>query len=144
MKNRIIKTITINKEISFVYNTLKEIEKWYLWTTSINKISFLTDRGFEVGAKIKIEQPKLPSAIWTITEIDENKMFTWKTRRLGTEIIGKHWLEELKNDTIVTLEIEYNGFWESIFHKLSSKITTQYLELEINGLKAICEKQRSE
>lgn len=140
-KNNIIsKKILIKADIEKVYTIWTDIEKWSLWTKSINKISFLENNSFNLGGKARVEQPKLSPAVWIISEIKANELFTWYTKLLGVKIIAKHILQNTPNGTIAASILIYEGLFASIIYKLSSKITSEYLTLEINGLKTICEK----
>jgi uncharacterized membrane protein len=139
-KNSITKRIIINAEISKVYSVWIDIEKWNLWTKSINKISFLENNTFEIGGEARVEQPKLSPSVWTITDVKTSESFVWHTKTLGVTIVAKHILKSTQQGTIAETTIIYDGFLASLFYRLSSKLTTQYLIMEINGLKKECEK----
>lgn len=139
----IIKSIEIDAEPSKVFSVLSNLENWNLWTKSISKISFLENSKFFVGGKVEIIQPKMPSAIWVITEINENQSFTWTTKKLGVTITGEHALINRNQKTFVEIRIKYDGFLASFLYKIGGKLTTEYLTLEINGLKKECEKHNS-
>jgi uncharacterized membrane protein len=138
-KNSITKRIIINAEISKVYSVWIDIEKWNLWTKSINKISILENNTFEIGGKARVVQPKLFPSVWTITDVKTNESFVWDTKTLGVTIVAKHILESTRQGTIAETTIIYEGFLASLFYRLSSNLTTQYLTMEINGLKNECE-----
>lgn len=104
-----------------------------------NQYLSLEKERFVVGGKARILQPRLSPAIWTITEIVENKSFTWKTKTLGVIITATHTLESSPVGTVVELRLIYEGFLSGLLFSISSKKAAQNLELEINGLKAKCE-----
>lgn len=141
-KYSITKTATINADTSKVYSIWTDIEKWHLWTKSINKILFLENNTFEIGGKAKVEQPKLSAAIWTITDIQVNEFFTWQTKIFGVTIIAKHILKSTPNGTIAESKLIYKGFFARLFYNASFKLTSQYLEMEVNGLKTESEKPK--
>lgn len=135
---RITKTIATNPQK--VYSIWTDIEKWHLWTNSVTKISFLKRKRFEIGVQARILQPKLSPTVWTITEIIPNELFTWHTKKIGIKIIAKHSLKNIPNGTIVESELIYVGFLAPFLYKLTKKLASQYLEMEIIGLKTECEK----
>ncbi len=139
-KINIKKSVIINNEISKVYKILVDVEKWNLWTKSINKISFLENNKFEINGKVRVEQPKLPPTVWTITEIITNKSFTWQSRTLGVTLTAKHLLKSSDNATFVEQEIIYEGFLAYLIYKLSFNLTSNYMTMEVDGLKVECEK----
>src|SRR3954451_18301934 len=95
MKNSycILRTATIDTDVSKVFRVVADIENWNLWTKSVTKISFLEKFKFEVGGKARVYQPKLLPAVWTITEIIENRSFVWQTKSFTVKMTAKHILE---------------------------------------------------
>jgi uncharacterized membrane protein len=140
MKYIVTNNITINADISKVYDLWTDVENWNLWTKSINKISLLDNEKFEIGGKVRIEQPKLSPALWTITEIQPNIRFTWQTKMMGVTVIAKHILQSTPNGTIAKSELTYDGLLAGFLYRLFLKLTSQYLIMEIEGLKNECEK----
>lgn len=130
----------INASINEVYNVLINIEKWKDWTESINEISYISNPRFEIGNKVLIKQPKLFPAIWTITEITKNKSFAWQTKTLGVSITAIHNLSTTAEVTRVENKLIYKGMLAYFMFTLSSKLSEEYLTMEINGLKNVCEK----
>jgi len=138
-KNSVTRKLVVNSEAHTIFSVLADVEKWNEWTKSITSISFLEKERFVVGGKARILQPRLSPAIWTITEIVENKSFTWKTKTLGVIITAMHTLESSPVGTVVELRLIYEGFLSGLLFAISSKKAAQNLELEINGLKSKCE-----
>jgi hypothetical protein len=134
------KTSVIRAQPEHIFKVLTDIEQWNQWTKSIIDISFVGSGGLKVGAKIKVLQPQLPPAVWTITEISKNKSLTWEKRSFGLKMIANHIIEESNKETIVKLQIIYQGFMARFFYKLSSALTKRYMTMEITGLKERCEK----
>lgn len=72
-----------------VWAVLLDIERWPEWDPPITSIQRLDTGRFGVGSRTRIRQPKLRSAEWRITELDETmRSFTWVTRNPGVEITG--------------------------------------------------------
>jgi len=142
MKNKycISKRLTINSAAERVFSVLSDIESWNSWTKSITHISFVGNSKFEVGGRARVLQPNLPPAIWTITEIIENNSFTWQTKTFGVKTTAKHILIKANDETVAELKIIFEGILAPLVYKLKSKLTAQYLTMEINGLKSECEK----
>ncbi len=137
---QITESAIINAETSKVFSVLEDVGNWHLWTKSITKISFIDHCKFETNGKVRIEQPKLTPAIWTITEINKNHSFTWRTKTFGVTITAKHLIKNVNNKTLAELHMSYEGFFASLLYKLTVRLTKQYLNMEISGLKKECEK----
>lgn len=138
-KYYIEKSEVINSTPEYIFSILKDVEHWNNWTDSIIHISFKEGKIFEIGSRVKILQPKLSPAIWTITEIHNNKSFSWEQKSYGTKIIANHFIEKCNEGTIAKSQIIFQGFWAWLIYKLSFALTTRYLEMEIKGLKNKCE-----
>jgi uncharacterized membrane protein len=139
-KKCITKSLTIAADTEDVFNVLSDIENWNLWTKSITKISFIKNSRFMVGGKATVLQPKLSLAEWTITEIIENKSFSWHKKSFGLTMTAKHIVESTPNGTVAQIEMIYEGLFASLIYRFTSKLTAEYLTMEINGLKNECEK----
>ena len=141
-KYYIEKSLIINANPKEVYTILTRLEYWNRWTKSISSISLLDRNKFKVGARIKVLQPKLPSAIWTIAEIIENQSLVWEKKSFGLKMKAQHSIIITNNDTLVTLRVVYEGFLAKLYYKLTSSLTDQYMTMEINGLKNESERSR--
>lgn len=136
------KTQSINTDISKVFAVWTDIEKWHLWTKSVNSITFIGNKKFEIGSRVKAFQPKLPPAVWTITEVRNNELFVWQTKTFGVTIVAKHKLRTALYGTISESELIYSGLFACILRRLSKNLVFEYLTMEMDGLKKECEKQR--
>ena len=134
------KTLAINARPSDIFNVLTHLEQWNQWTQSISEMSILNEVVPGLGARVKVLQPKLPPAIWTITEIKQDKSFTWEKESVGLKMISEHLILSVANETSVTIRMTYEGFLANLFYKLTHSLTDRYMTMEINGLKKECEK----
>ena len=129
----------INSSPEHIFSVLAQLDQWNQWTKSIISISFVNNDYFKVGTKIKVLQPKLSPAVWTITEISENKSLVWEKKSLGLKMTANHLIQESNEGTIVKLQIIYQGFLATLFYKLTASLTESFLTMEIAGLKKRCE-----
>jgi hypothetical protein len=129
----------INSTPDHIFSVLKQLDKWNQWTKSIISISFVNNDIIKVGAKIKVRQPKLSPAVWTITEILENKTLVWEKKSLGLKMTANHFIQESTEGPVVKLQIIYQGFLATLFYRLTASLTESYLTMEIAGLKKRCE-----
>src|SRR5699024_10751663 len=63
--------------------------RWPGWTTSIETVELL-DGVFEQGARVRISQPRLRTAVWTVTEYRPGRGFTWRSSAPGVVTTGEH------------------------------------------------------
>lgn len=118
---------------------MSDVERWHEWTQSITRVKQIGGKTFEVGSRYQVLQPKLPKAVWEVTEIIEGKSFTWVSSNPGVRVTGIHALEAHQGSVTVTLTLQYAGLFASLLARLTRNITERYIGYEANGLK-----QRSE
>ena len=73
-----------------VWAVIRDVEKWHEWTASITSIELLDGRPLAVGSRARVRQPKLPVAVWQVTEMEEGRSFRWETRGPGFVATGIH------------------------------------------------------
>ncbi len=132
-------TVDIHAPPDQVWVVMSDVERWPGWTPTVTSIQRV-DRGpLAVGSRAHIRQPKLPPAVWQVTELDEGKGFTWVTRSPGVRVTARHWVEADGGGSRATLSIQYAGVLGPLVARLTRGLNERYLALEARGLR-----QRSE
>jgi hypothetical protein len=119
---------------------LREIERWPEWTPTVARIEPVGSGAFEVGARWRIHQPKLPPAIWQISEVDEGRAFTWIMRSAGVRVSGRHEVRAGERGSHATLSLEFAGLLGPLVARLTRSLNERYLQMEAAGLRERCEK----
>lgn len=133
-------TIEIQALHERVWKVMKDVERWYEWTSTVRKIRILgAGSPITVGSRMLIIQPKLPPAIWKVVQLDEGQGFHSVTGSPLMHVHAHHRLEPHGSATRVTLAIEMTGPLAGVAAALTRKLNERYLAIEANGLK-----QRSE
>lgn len=133
-------SVTINAPAERVWSELIDLEHWPLATPSVTNVERLDAGAFRLGSRARIKQPKLPPLVWTVTEFEAQKQFTWQTPSVGVTTIGKHELKPGPDQTtIVTLSIERRGVLAPLVDLMTASLTSKYVQLEAAGLKRVSE-----
>ncbi len=138
-KYQIVKSIEIKADPTIIFGVLADVESWNSWTKSITTISFVKNSQFKLGGKVKMKQPKFLPAVWTISELTPNKSFEWKKKSLAVTLTAHHSVIRINGSTYLELKMSYEGFLAGIVYRISSRITSEYLTMEISDLKNKCE-----
>jgi uncharacterized protein YndB with AHSA1/START domain len=118
-----------------VFAVLCDVERWPEWTSSMTRVQRL-DRGtFGIGAKARVIQPKLRAATWQVTELQENRSFTWVAQSPGVRIKAGHFVEAEGGGSRGSLSLEFGGFLGPIAARLYRRLIEQYMNTEAQGLK---------
>jgi uncharacterized membrane protein len=129
-------SIDIDAPPETVWAIWSDVESWSEWTASITKIEKLAPGPLAIGLRTRVRQPKLPTAIWRVTELEENRGFTWVSTSPGAHVTGIHTIEPIANGSRATMTLIFAGPIALLFGWLKRSLTQQYLQLEANGLKA--------
>jgi hypothetical protein len=121
---------------SAVWAVLREGERWPEWTSTVTSVTPLDDGPLAVGKRVRIVQPKLPPALYEVTELDEGRGFTWVTRSPGVTVTARHRIEPTASGSKVTLSVRFDGLLGGIAGRMTRKLTEEYLSIEAAGLKA--------
>ena len=135
------KTSVINAHPGNIFKVLMDVGQWKQWTASITEMSILDNGRPGTGARIKVLQPKLPPAIWTVTECLPDSSLTWEKRSFGLVMLSEHFVLTGNNEASVTIRITYQGPLAGLFYMLTHSLTDRYMTMEIDGLKRECEKR---
>jgi uncharacterized protein YndB with AHSA1/START domain len=82
--------VAIHARPEVVWAVLAEVERWPEWTPSMTLVRRLEDGPFGVGNAVLVRQPRLARAIYTVTEYEPGRAFTWATRSPGLTTVGGH------------------------------------------------------
>ena len=132
-------SVDIKTPVDRVFEVMADTERWHEWTPSITSIKRLDDGAFKVGSRAVIRQPKLPPALWTVTEITPGRSFTWENKAPGIRVIARHFADPTLTGSRVTLSLRYEGLLAWLLAAMTRGLTNRYLAMEASGLKARAE-----
>ena len=118
-----------------VWAVMRDVERWHEWTPTITSVQWLNGGPLRVGARAKVQQPRLPPAEWQVTTLDEGRGFDWESRAPGLKVLARHTITPGVAVTRVTLSIQYGGLLGGLVGRLTASINKRYIALEADGLK---------
>jgi uncharacterized protein YndB with AHSA1/START domain len=123
-----------------VWAVLTDVERWPAWTTSTAEVRRLGDGEFRGGSTARVKQPWLPASVWTVTEYEPGKYFSWVTKSPGITTVGTHDLvTDADGSTNVRLTLHQTGMLAPIVGLFLSRRSRRYVDMEAHGLKRRCE-----
>ena len=133
-------TVEIPTPPPLVWSVIADVERWPEWTASISRLRLLSPGPLRIGSRVRIHQPKLPAALWQVTELDPGAGFTWVSRAPGARVTARHIAKAVAIGTEVTLSITYEGWIGALLARWIGDLNERYLAMEAAGLKAHCTK----
>ena len=138
-------TIDVAASPDRVWEVLVDVERWPEWAESVSSVRRL-DGGpansgpLEVGSRVEISQPRIPTGTYTVTALDPGSAFTWEQRQPGSVVTAHHRVSPLPGgDSRVELGVVMSGALGGVMGRVYRKLTERYLAMEAAGLKSRAE-----
>jgi uncharacterized protein YndB with AHSA1/START domain len=119
-----------------VWEVLSDVAGWPDWLPTVDSVERLDDGPLRVGSRAEVRQPRLPKAVWEVTEVVPGRSFTWEATGPGMRTIGRHEVVPDATGSTVTLGIEQTGPMGAVAAVLWRRLTQRYIELEAASLDA--------
>ncbi|MFI0354683.1 SRPBCC family protein [Actinomadura sp. 9N407] len=128
-------TVGIDAAPETIWDLLIDIEHWPRMTASVTQAQRLDDGAFGKGSRVRVDQPKLQPAVWTVTEFEPGRSFVWESRTPGIVTTGAH----IVTDDGVTLSLTQKGAAAPLLGLLYGRLIRRYVTMEAEGLKRLAE-----
>lgn len=129
-------SVVIDAGPDVVWRVLADVERWPEWTATMRSVRWIGADRLAVGARAQIAQPKLPHAVWEVTELEPGTRFTWVSRRTGVTVAATHAVgTDDAGWTGVELTIQMTGALAWLVGPLTARLSRSYLDIEAAGLK---------
>ena len=135
-----MRSVAIAAPPEHVYSVFSDVERWPKWTPSVTSVDLLEKGPLRVGSQARVRQPRLPVALWTVTEVVDGHYFVWEAKAPGVVTVGWHVVEgDTGAGSVATSRLEQHGPGGFVIGLLTAGLTKRYLQGESDGLKAECE-----
>jgi carbon monoxide dehydrogenase subunit G len=128
-------SIDISATPARVWSVMADVERWREWTESISRIEKLTPGDLRVGSRLRIRQPKIPSAIWEVTVWEPERYFEWQNSGPAMRSIAGHRITPQSQGCRVELFVDQKGPAAGLLGLLLRRLANSYLQMEVTGLK---------
>ncbi len=147
----ISRTIEIDAPPEIVWEVWSDVERWPEWTAGVTQVEVLPDgdsvdeasvdgESLAVGRRVRIRQPKFPTAVWSVTSVEPGRLFEWVSSSPGARVTGRHKVEpRADGGSTATMSLKFEGLIAKLVARVSRSLTNHYIELEAAGLKKVSE-----
>ena len=136
------RSIAIRAPVQHVWTIMADVEHWPEWTASMRSVRALGETPPGVGARFRVEQPKLQPAEFTISDWRPPHSFTWKMGTPALSAVAVQTLRPLPEGCELELKLDFFGPLSGVVGVLAGKLTREYMTLEAEGLKRRAEAAR--
>jgi uncharacterized membrane protein len=77
-----------------VFAAYADVTHWPEWTDSVSSVELIDPGPLAVGSRARVRQPKLPAAVWVVTEMFPDRAFTWVAQGRLTKGLTESYLEK--------------------------------------------------
>ncbi|WP_434445271.1 SRPBCC family protein [Lentzea sp. E54] len=131
--------ITIAAPPERVWEVLVDVERWPERIPTVDFLERLDDGPFAVGSQARLRQPKLPEAVWTVTELTDGSSYTWESKSPGVLGVASHVVEPHPAGTRLTLALSVSGPLAALGWLMTKSRARRYVETEAASIKKFAE-----
>lgn len=130
--------VIVPADAAEVWAMTVDVASWPRLTPTITSVEVLDERddGFGLGSTARIEQPKQPPRVWTVSRFDAERCFEWRTKVGTVDMVGRHELEPVEAGTRNRLVLELSGFGSGLLGLLAGKQFAAAIATENEGFRA--------
>ncbi|MGE3706885.1 MAG: SRPBCC family protein [Vicinamibacterales bacterium] len=127
-------SVAIDAPVDVVWAVFTDVERWPTWASSFTSLELL-DGPLRLGARVRIQQPRLPTVVWTVTSWEPGRSWTWTATSPGARTEASHVLSPSGSGTVAEQTIRSSGPVGRLAALLLRSLTRRYLSIEAAGLK---------
>jgi uncharacterized membrane protein len=132
-------TVTVEAPPERVWAVLTDVERWPERIPTVSVVERLDAGPLVVGSRTRLEQPRLPAAVWTVTELAEGSSYTWVSRSPGATITAAHVVEPHPDGSRLTLAVTLSGPMAAVGWLMTRSLTRRYVETEAASIRRVAE-----
>jgi uncharacterized protein YndB with AHSA1/START domain len=128
-------TAAVAAPVEAVWAALVDVERWPTWTRSMRRVRRLDEGPLAVGSRVRIKQPRLVPVVWTVTELDPGRSFTWEAESAGVRSRASHEVRAMGAGTSeLRLTFDQTGPLSPVIGAVLGRLTRRYVRMEAEGL----------
>lgn len=108
-------------------------------TPTVVSVERLDDGDLRVGSSARVTPPRMPVAVWTVTELEPGSRLVWEARILGSRFVGGHHLTPTPDGTPKTLTLDVEGWSACPFSLVAGSAMRQTIATENDGFRHVAE-----
>jgi uncharacterized membrane protein len=136
-------TVTIAAPPERVWKVVVDVERWPERIPTVDTVERLDTGPLAVGSRTRLQQPRLPSAVWTVTELTDGSSYTWESKSPGVTVTAAHLVEAHPDGSRLTLAVTVSGPMSGVGWLMTRSLTKRYVETEAASIKKAAETSMS-
>ena len=118
-----------------VWAVLLDVERWPQWTPSMTAVQLLTPGPLAMNSQVRVQQPRLPAARWTVEDFMAGRSFAWTSSSPGTTSRADHAVIPTTTGCHVEVSLVQTGPLAGLLSLGYGRLVRRYLQQELHGLR---------
>lgn len=131
--------IAISAPPERVWGIVVDVEGWPAIIPTVDRVERLDVGPLVVGSRTRLAQPRLPEAVWTVTELTTGTAFSWTSTSPGIRVTASHVIEPTADGSRLTLAVDIAGWMAPVGWLMTRSLTQRYIETEAASMKSAAE-----
>jgi polyketide cyclase/dehydrase/lipid transport protein len=128
---------TTTAEPARLWDVVSDVEKWPEWIEVYEVVRREDSGPLAVGGRAHVKQRGLAAGDWTVTELEEGRVFAWESRQPGVHLVGRHVVRaEPGGGSRLDLSFEMTGALSGLMGLLLGGKVRRYVDIEAARLTA--------
>ena len=132
-------TVTIVAPPERVWALVVDVKRWPERIPTVDSVERLDAGALVVGSRTRLQQPRLPTAEWTVIELADGSSFTWESSSPGVTVTAEHVVEPHPDGCRLILAMTVSGPMSGIGWLMTRSLTMRYVETEATSIKKAAE-----
>lgn len=131
-------SLTTTADPARLWAVVSDVEKWPEWIEVYEDVSRAGSGDLGLGDTVHVKQKGLAAGDWTVTELEEGRVFAWESRQPGVRIVGRHVVSAGPGGGgRLTLGLEMSGWASVLVGALLGRRSRAYVDLECARLTSV-------
>ncbi len=126
---------------SVVFALTIDVEQWPSITPTVTTAKRLDDGPLKVGSRAQLTQPGLPPTVWTVSALEQDRLFAWDATVRGTHMTASHVIEPTAAGCRNTLSMTVTGRGSWLFGLLFGSKVRRTLSTENESFRREAERR---
>jgi ribosome-associated toxin RatA of RatAB toxin-antitoxin module len=132
------RTTTSSAEPDRLWTVVTDVDRWPEWIEVYETVERAPSGPLAVGDTAHVKQRGLAAGDWTVTEMEEGRVFAWESRQPGVRFVGRHAVEPGDDGgSRLVLSFEMTGVLAGLVSLLYGRKARAYVDLEGQRLAAV-------
>ena len=113
-----------------LWSLASDVERWGDRLPTVDSVRPLAGGPTGVGSRFEVRQPKLPKAVWEVTDWQPGRSFTWVSTSPGIRSTAVHTVHDDGGGSRLDLSLEWSGPLAPILGLLIGRKARDMVETE--------------